>query len=103
MNITLTDGQEQARQEILSALGKVHMLKGVEHVLRGFAGTGKTTLMQVVVADMVIFLQEAEASVVLAVAILVVVEQVEVGKTKSCLRCKHLQIVQFLIITVQTQ
>lgn len=50
--ITLTEGQEKARQEIMAALANTHMLKGNEHCLQGYAGTGKTTMMMVVVREM---------------------------------------------------
>jgi exodeoxyribonuclease-5 len=43
----LTAGQDKAKAEILAAMAKGH-----HHVLRGFAGTGKTTLMRVVVREM---------------------------------------------------
>lgn len=50
--ITLTAGQEKARAEIMAAMGRVHMLRGAEHCLMGYAGTGKTTMMMVVVKEM---------------------------------------------------
>jgi exodeoxyribonuclease-5 len=45
--IVLTAGQDKAKAEIMAA-----MAKGDHHVLLGFAGTGKTTLMRVVVREM---------------------------------------------------
>jgi exodeoxyribonuclease-5 len=54
--VTLTDDQEQAASEIMAA-----MATGDRYLLTGYAGTGKTTLMQEVVRRMI----QANRSVVL--------------------------------------
>jgi exodeoxyribonuclease-5 len=53
ISITLTPGQQKAADEIMSALGSVNAWSGGrEHSLQGYAGTGKTTMLMVLVRQM---------------------------------------------------